>query len=131
MRIGHAAEVDETALFGLHDVRSTIEQAIEEYIAHSPLKDLDVEILYVPIVMDPVGRLRYPARSRMYKGNKKYGCSPQLDNRPFVARDFKAAAREYLRGLKECQGHLARMGASADQFRAFGQMLDALQHRFA
>lgn len=130
MRIGHVAEVDEAALFGLRDVRSTVEPAIEEYIAHSPLKDLDVEILYVPIVMDPGAHRRYPARSRMYKGNKRYGCSPQLDVRPFVARDFKASAREYLRGLEECQGHLARMGAFSEQVEAFGKMLDALQHRF-
>jgi hypothetical protein len=130
MRIGHAAEVDESSLLGLHDIRLTIETAIDDYIAHSPLKDLDVEILYVPIVMDPVRRLRYPARSRMYRGNKKYGCSPQLDDQPFVARDLKAAAREYLRGLEECQGHLARMGASVEQVESFGHMLDALQHRF-
>jgi hypothetical protein len=130
MRIRHAAEVDEAALFGLHDVDMAIEPAINDYIAHSPLKDLDVEILYVPIVMGPVRRLRYPARSRMYRGNMKYGCSPQLDDQPFVARDFKAASREYLRGLEECQGHLARMGASADQVESFGKMLSALQHRF-
>jgi hypothetical protein len=98
----------------------------------SILAALDGKLRYVPIIMPEGLRERYPARSKLRKKEQIYDCAPQLDYEVFVEGTFEDQLREYMRGIAESAPHLAGLGATREQIKAFELiMATAVDHILA
>lgn len=123
MFIFHSYEVSKSAHLSLAKTRALAAPALEAAIQSSVLRDLDVEIRYVPIVMDADGRERYKARSRLEHRNRIYNCCPQLDIDPFLTGTDAERLTTYVNGLRESGPAIAKLGATQAQVTAFNAVL--------
>ncbi len=128
MIIVYSAELERGILDAYNDVSARTEAALEAAIKDSPLRDLDVKIRYVPIIMGEEFRLRYPARSRLERKNRVFNCSPQLPFQPFLSGTLAERLTVYINGMRECGPALKKLGATAEQVDAFGAVLDKALH---
>ena len=126
MRIVYSAELEGEVLVAFNDVVLATERPLEAILEDSRLRDLDVLIRYVPIIMGERNRLRYPARSRLDRKNRAFNCSPQLPIEPFLTGTPEERISAYLNGLRECGPALKKLGANAAQVEAFGIALGDL-----
>lgn len=117
------AEVDKVAHLALHKTSVAIEKALAAAILNSQLQELELEVCYIPIVMDESGRKKYKARSRLDRRSRIYYCCPQLAIEPFLTGTPRERFAEYLGGLRECGPALAKLGATDEQVNRFNLML--------
>jgi hypothetical protein len=96
-----------------------IEPYLNNNFSHSSLKNLNIKLRYIPIVMKPESIHRYPERSKSRIKQRIYDCAPQLDYQTFVDGDLSACLDEYLRGIALSSPHLKKFGATPEQVRDF------------
>jgi hypothetical protein len=89
------------------------------------LKELDLRLRYIPIVMPVEWHDKYTARSRAHIKKKVYDCAPQLEYNIFISDDVGGQIREYLRGLEEVSLHLKKFGGTPEHISEFNQILAA------
>ena len=123
MRFWASSESHAPAGHGLERARRLVEPHLTAEFARLSLPVLDCEIQYVPIVMPEDMHSRYPARSKLRKKRKLFGCAPQLDYHVFVEGDLRAQLTEYVTGILESADHLAALGASQEQISQFKNVL--------
>ena len=124
MEIVFRAEVYLPAHKAYQETSEATEKAMGVAVANDPLRDLEVKIRYVPIIMDESRRVRYPARSRLERKNRIYNCSPQLAIEPFLTGTPTQRFTQYIGGMRECGPALAKLGATDEQVAAFNRILD-------
>jgi hypothetical protein len=125
MNISASAEVFRLAYPALDRVRKLVIPHLNDAFSDSCLADLAIEIRYVPIVMPPDMRERYPARSKLRLKEHLYDCAPQLNYETFVSGSAQAQLEEYLDGIASSEPHLAGLGASDHHLSAFHDILRA------
>jgi hypothetical protein len=91
--------------------------------ASSILKNFNITLRYIPIVMTEENRDYYPERSKARIKQHIYVCAPQLDYRVFAKNDLKAHLDEYLRGIAQSSPHLKKFGATPDQIEVFDKII--------
>jgi hypothetical protein len=100
-----------------------VENYLNTELEKSSLATLDVKLRYVPIVMPPEIRKRYPERSKLRKNKKLYDCARQLDFDVFVGGSLRNQVTEYVRGIRLSVPYLAKLGASPEQVTEFSEIL--------
>ncbi|WP_341021725.1 hypothetical protein [Brevundimonas diminuta] len=100
-----------------------MEEEVSRLIQPSPLKDKEVKIRYVPIIMPEEMADWYPARSTARAKENIYACCPQLDYNIFVSGDFPSIAREYVRGIFSCVDKLSKVGFTREESDEFRRIL--------
>ena len=124
LEIIYRAETQLSANQALDKTSLATERAIEAALAKSSLRDLEVKIRYIPIVMDDEAKARYPARSRLERKNRIFNCCPQLPIEPFLSGGLKDRFQVYVDGLRECGPAMVKLGASGEQVAEFDRLLD-------
>lgn len=127
MHISASAEVFRLAYPALDKVRKLVVPYLNNAFAASSLAELVIELRYVPIVMPPGMRERYPARSKLRLKERLYDCSPQLDYETFVTGSERSQLEEYLDGIASSAPHLMRLGASDQHLTIFHEILQTMK----
>lgn len=129
MEFWASSESHKPASQALEATRKKVEPFLNAAIAASSLAPLRLKLRYVPIVMPQSMLSRYPARSKPNLKEQVYDCAPILDYEVFVNGSSKDQVREYLRGVSQSAPHLLVFGASAEQTRAFIEIVEAAVER--
>lgn len=124
-----SSETYQPAGDNLNVVWKCVEPYLNAQLQDSTLATLDCKLRYVPIIMPPGMRERYPARSRLRKKENVYLCAPQLDYDVFVEGTFEDQLREYLKGIEPSAPHLAKLGATAEQIADFERIMATAAER--
>jgi hypothetical protein len=103
----------------LFNTRRLVEPHLNYAFENSSLNDLNIELRYIPIVMDPESLANYPERSRAKIKQKVYVCAPQLDYQTFVDGTLSDQLDEYLAGIALSSPFLKKFGATPEQVRDF------------
>jgi hypothetical protein len=107
------------ASYSLDRARRLVEPYLNDNFDNSSLNSFNIELRYVPIVMDPEGLKHYPERSRAKIKQKIHLCAPHLDYQTFVDGDLSACLDEYMRGIALSSPHLKKFGATPEQVHDF------------
>ncbi len=126
MKIWASSEVYEPVAETLGDIRKRTEPLLNERFASSTLSDFDYELLYVPVVMPELMRIRYPSRFRLLRKAKRIECGPQLSYEIFNSTDQQTQVREYCNGLLAALPFMVRGGATSAQVRDYESILNSL-----
>lgn len=101
---------------------------VMDYLQHAfltrSLKNSDIKLWYVPIVMGKEWIDLYPARSRVSRKEKRFSCCPQLSYEIFVSGTYNECLAEYLRGLEEVPSGIRKLGATDEQIEDFKAIMD-------
>lgn len=110
-----------------------VAKAVEPYLntefENSSLKDLNIKLRYIPIVMPVHMREKYTERSKARIKQAIYDCAPQLDYPTFVDGPLEAQCIEYLRGIALSSPHLKKFGATAQQIEDFDTIVAGAPQR--
>src|SRR3569832_2150925 len=119
MQLKTSAEMSVEVYLPVMSMKKLVDPYINSAFSASSLSILDWTILYVPIIMPEDVAIRYTARSRLWRRQRRYDCSPQLRHAVFLSGQLKAQLAEYVDGLAETRKRLPEMGASPQQIADF------------
>ena len=114
------AEVEKSVHHHLKRVREELHNGIEGALQSGLLADVQLELCYIPIVMDKDFIDLYPERATFDKRAGKVLSSPHLDFAVFKSFSLRSAQSEYLRGLSTASRILSKAGLEAktiDEFK--------------
>lgn len=103
----------------LDNTRRLVEPYLNDVFEKSSLNFINIELRYIPIVMNPESLANYPSRSRAKIKQGIYLCAPQLDYQTFVDGTLSDKLDEYLRGIALSSPFLKKFGATPEQVRDF------------
>jgi hypothetical protein len=115
MLFGTSAEVYGEASEPVRIISLLVKNHIKCEIFSSDLNHLEIQFLYVPIIMLPHLRARYPERSKFRKKDRAYDCAPALDYDIFINGNHQDILREYVGGILPHTQKIVSIGASANQ----------------
>ena len=127
MKFDHAAELFKPVSIAVSTIGNHVGAQLASAIGSSSLDKLEGTFYYIPIVMPPEMRKRYPARAKFYKKDKLFGCCPHLDYEVFLDGKFVEQMHEYVRGIDEGADGLVNFGAGAEEVREFRKLLAAIR----
>jgi hypothetical protein len=103
--------------------RQIVEPYLVKALNESLLKNVELEIRYVPIVMPSDMHKIYPQRSRAHVKKKIFDCAPHLCYEVFNSTDYAQQISQYVRGIEQSVPHLAKFGLTPVQIEAFEHIL--------
>src|SRR5262245_32286959 len=118
-----SAEVFQPAFPALDKARRCVQPFLNSEFTNSRLGNLEAKLRYIPIVMPEGMRERYPERSELFRKQRIYDCSPQLNYEVFVDGSFEDQLTEYIRGIALSAPHLKGLGATPEQIEDFKRIL--------
>jgi hypothetical protein len=96
-------------------------------IETTSLRDVDVEISYVPILMPPDSARNYPARSRNVRKDRRMEVSPQLDYDRFTKGDLAERWNVVIDGFATARDMFKRAGLTAENLKDFDDTVALLR----
>lgn len=102
-----------------------MEPRLNELFANSILRDFDVKIRYIPIVMPINLHEVYPERSKLNVKSRIIDCAPHLRYETFVAGSRDEQMREYLSGILLSSRFLEELGMDKAQMKIFEEIVHA------
>ena len=123
MRFWASAEVFAPASSAVARSERALEDYLNRVMQQTCLKELDLTLLYVPIIMPHQMRKRYPSRTRLRAEARTSECAPQIDYDVFVQGSFDRQLHEYVNGLREVLPHLVKIGATSELTSEFERII--------
>lgn len=120
-----SCEAERMAYGNLVAVAKAATPYLNEEFENSLLRDLNIKLRYIPIVMPEQNRTSYPERSKARIKQAIYDCAPQLDYPTFVNGPLDAQCIEYIRGIALSSPHLKKFGATLEQIADFDAVIAA------
>ena len=119
MKFGWSAEVTLEVQKALNTIAPIAASYLDTALSAPPLDAVDIEICYVPVLMNKHHIGNYPARSRRSIKERTIYCAPQLDHDRWIAGDQTDKMDVWMTGLNDAIVYLERFGVSGDQLEAF------------
>jgi hypothetical protein len=124
MNYGATAELQIEARHLLKKCESLVEQKLIAAFATVPLlAELNVAIIYAPIIMPDDALLRYPSRTRTIKSRKTLEIAPHLSYQVFTHGTVEECVKEYVSGIKNATHLLLDLGLNKEQLDAVDALL--------
>lgn len=128
MKISYAGEVEALALGRFIEVSALFMDGINKLIPYYNLNQIDIDIIYCPIVMPESLAKIYPPRSRYQKIKKTLNISPQIRYEIFLHGSLVDSLREYHSGLMIDYDLAQKSGMNIAQFSSFIDLIDYQHH---
>lgn len=111
-----SSESDMKATTKLNEIAYPVMNYLQPAFLTRSLKNSDIKLWYIPIVMGKEFIDMYPAHSRVIRKEKHFSCCPQLTHDIFVNGTFNQCLRTYLDGLlNETPDAFRKLGATDTQ----------------
>ena len=125
MKFWASAEVHKDAYLALDRVKRCVEAYLNTKFEQSSLNYLNIELRYIPFVMD--GEFRSHVKSGLNKSTKSYCCTENLNFSIYVNGSISEQVSEYTKGISIPTNILFDFGATQTQVNDIGDIMDNLE----
>ena len=133
MEFSESAELDYTVPGReFNRISVDVSRELNKRLENSSFAEVDLKLIYCPILMSDRYIESYPARSRYQRKKKILGCAPQLDYARYMAGNFKTRRDIYLDGLlNEAEILMKRANIPSIKIAEFQNIIEAIKSDIA